>query len=677
MHKHQVLGRSRRLLVAILIGLVAAATVAVFALPAVAASPSVQDPGTVSLTIEPGSKVDGLNGQTINYHINTSSPYVLSGKITTHLCVHNPGGYGTGSFGYGSGNSQYCIYSPGIVAAPPKVGFNGDFEKQTTNYDPAALTTNSGVLSFVAPTSGSSLTWANAIPDGPFTAQADATHGLDLVIQVNLAGGVVPQTYIVQPLTFAGPPGAPTGVTASGSTAATAQDQKTTVSWSAPANTGNGNIDDYIVTATPFTPGGAAITCDAGVATTVVFPSGGAGCNTSLSNFQNYHITVHAHSDSLAGAAGSGPESSPAVDIVPSPPAPTGVQASNGTTGSDANVSWVAPVSSQTVVDYKIHAVDNAASGAAAPFDTCHSGPGTSANITGLVSGHPWVFTVTAYYGGAAGSCTAPFGPTSSLSGSVSPTNIEIDQIITVTRPTGALVLTQACDPSTPRTVQGGTTIQPGFTAGDPYPQKADGTVPDGTFLYPTPDSIADGSCAIPMSAAKLITATGVQGATPLSLGAGYPTNVSEGQFFRSDGHINQVTVVNARDDAQAWTVNGKLTGDFSDGVHTLSGTSLGWVPRITDKSPSFTTPGNGTYTDDAQLLPAVQLNGVVLPASGAINGASTNGDNNQGLSVSRTFAFSPATGLGQVHLDADLHMLIPIQTPHGTYKAKLQITAI
>jgi hypothetical protein len=626
--------------------------------------------------------VAALNGQTITYHVNTTAPYHLSGIITTHLCIHNPGGYSTGTFGYGSGSSAYCIYSPGIQ--PGKVGFNGDFEKQTSAYDPSAAISDSGALTFTAPGTGSSLTWANAIPDGPYTARADATHNLELVIQVNLTGGSVAQTYIVQPLTFAGTPGPPTGVTATGTTQLNAQDQKTTVSWTPPGNTGNGTINHYIVTAVPFSPSGATLTCDAGTNTTLVFNVAG-GCASNLTNFQSYHITVHDTISELPGSPSV--ESTPAVDIQPSPPAPSGVIASGAGSGS-ANVSWTAPVSSPAypVASYQVTATDTGAS-PVSPVVFCSNGAGTSLTpMTGLTDGHPFSFSVIAFYSAA---CTGNQTLASSAGGPVTPTGFEIDQLITVTRPTGSLVLSQACDSTYPRLTPGGAP-DPQFQSptdpngpGDPYPQLSDGTVPAGSLLYPTPPAVYSGSCAINLGAAKLITANGTQGQTPLTLGAGYPTNVIEGQFFRADGNIHQVTVVNAREDAQGFDVNAKLTSDFSDtvapgiGANHISATALGWVPHLSDKSQPFTVPTPGdpststTYTDDVATDPTP-----ILPASGAVVAGPPAPNDNRGLSISRNLAHA-VSGLGEAHLDAALHMLIPITAHHGGYTALLQITAI
>jgi len=223
-------------------------------------------------------------------------------------------------------------------------------------------------------------------------------------------------------------------------------------------------------------------------------------------------------------------------------------------------------------------------------------------------------------------------------------------------------VLTQACDPNTQ----------------DPYPQQSDGSVLPAAQLYPTSSAVAGtpaqlGSCSVDLGPAKLVTGPDGQA---INLGSGYPSNVHEGQFFQADGNIHPVTVVNARETQQSFSVTGVLESDFvmtNGGANPpkISATALGWAPNIIDKSLPFTVPGLGTYTDDAALDP----NGPVLPASGLADPVTLA---NEGLSVSRTLVYSPTgSGLGEVHVGAALHMLIPIQTAHGTYTAMLQITAI
>lgn len=628
--------RRGRLRAALLLAATSLASAALLAAPAHAGTPSYQDPGNVTITASP---TDGLtNGTTINYTVNTTGGAKLQGPITTHLCKHITPvpTYSATTFGYSGSTANRCIYSAGITS---QTGFAGaDLEKVTSPF--AGTETTSGPQTFVAGTG--SITWGNVTGSGPFTAAADSSNPLDLVIQVNLTGGSVPVTYIVLPLSYAGQPGAPTSLLA------TAGDNSAHVTWSAPANTGNGTINHYHVVATPAS--GPVVTFDTLNATPVA--------DLTLQNFSVYSIAVQTVISELPGTPSA---AATVAGVNPLPPAPTGVSGLGG--DGKVTVSWTAPVSTSTPTSYEVTAHDGTS---ALPDSVQCTGSTTPSYLfQPLANGTPWQFKVRAYYGSGACTNAALFGPFSGSSSGVTPTGFEIDQLIQVSRPTGALVLTQACDATYPRLTPGGTTRNPAFSAGDPYPQDpTTGATPNGDVLYPTPSVVAGtpgalGSCSVNLGAAKLITGPDSSAINP---GAGYPS-VFEGQFFKADGALHQVTVVNARETNEAFVINGKLAADFVDGTgDTLSGTSLGWQPVVTDKTPDFQTPGMATpYHNDttkgADVLPANTPAGL-------------------GLKVAQPLA-SATHGLGEAHLDAALHILIPVTTAHGTYTALLQITAI
>jgi hypothetical protein len=100
-------------------------------------------------------------------------------------------------------------------------------------------------------------------------------------------------------LTFAAPataPGAPTGVTG------LAGDGQCTVSWAAPADTGNSTIDSYVVTTT-----------GTGAPAPVTVPGTTTSTSIPLTNGNSYTFTVHAHT-----AAGfTGPESAASSPCTP------------------------------------------------------------------------------------------------------------------------------------------------------------------------------------------------------------------------------------------------------------------------------------------------------------------------------------------------------------------------
>ena len=104
-----------------------------------------------------------------------------------------------------------------------------------------------------------------------------------------------------------------------------------------------------------------------------------------------------------------------------------------------------------------------------------------------------------------------------------------------------------------------------------------------------------------------------------------------------------------------AGTCNGVLETPFTSGSQHFSADQLGWEPAVTDKSGAFATPDT-TYTNDATagtaVLPAVQATDHALGSPQTLASATAGG------------------GLGVAHLDAKLHVLIPVFAEHGQYSA-------
>jgi len=592
------LNRSRKARLALLTGGLSLVTAAAFVAPAAAIAPIGPVPAPANAVTLSASPTTGLtDGSIVTFSVNTTGSTKLIGNLTAHLCQDGFTSYSSGTFGYSGASATRCVYSPGIVSG----GLTGaDYEK---TFGPFAGTeATSGSLTFNVGTG--SLVWGNVTGQGPLSLTADSTHAVDLVLEVNLAGDAnTATTYFIQPLTFAGPlsqPDPPTGVTASSG------DATSHVSWTAPANTGNGTIDHYVITATP-TSGSDVTTHTLDVGTAL---SG----NIPLQSFSTYNITVHDHIS--AGSTPTSAESSPVVSVSPLPPGPTGV---SGTGGSgQVNVSWTAPASSQTgLTQYEV-----TATGGPTPIVQLTGSLATSLPFTGLANGTPYTFVVRADYGASA---AGPYGLPSNASAAVVPSNLEIDQLIEVTRPQGALVLTQACDPSFP------------------------------TPVYPTSPGVAGtpgapGACSVDLGTAALVTTAGVPG-------PGYPS-VGAGQFYEANGALHQVTVSDTRDGDTGWNVNGVLETPFTAGSQEFSADQLGWQPAVTDKTASFEGYTNAA-TAGGQVLPAVQLSDHALGSAQTLASAAAGG------------------GLGVAHLDATLHLLIPIFVPHGAYGAVLQITAI
>lgn len=324
--------RRGRLFVALALGATIVASALAFVAPASGDSvigPSPTPSGTVTLQASP---VTGLvDGQAVTFTVNTSGGTSLVGTITAHLCKTGLSNYGLSNFGYSDASATRCVYAGNIVSG----GLNGgsgsvDYEKVYPAY--SGVETTSGPLTFKVGTGA--VTWGNSLGFGPFSLQADATHKVDLVVQVNLAGDSVPTTYFVQPLTFAGPPGAPTGVKALTANASAL------VSWVAPADHGVSTITGYTVT--PYLAGVAQ-------APQVFNSPATTETVTGLVNAKAYTFKVAA-----TNSAGTGPQSAASTSVaVGTPRPPTGVIArpmpTTAVTGPIA-VSFVAPANAGAAI---------------------------------------------------------------------------------------------------------------------------------------------------------------------------------------------------------------------------------------------------------------------------------------------------------------------------------------
>jgi hypothetical protein len=642
------MGRSRKSLAAVLAVSLVVALGATFLIGTSIAGAGTGTAAPATVTVSPDTGL--TNGQTVT----VSGTYGVPGavlNVTAHLCIHG-GTYGN--------DTDFALSN--LYCTPTKVSPQAD--TQTSQFPGATATS----FSFPFHVGIGTATW-NDIDFGGSSHTitcVGTTVTCDIVVEVASSSTT---TFYVQPLGFASTttPGAPTSV------AATLHDNGTShVTWVA-ATTGNGIIDHYVITATRKAVGGGA--ADASSPRTLTVGNVLAG-DILLNNFTNYDITVHAHvSNAVDTGSQTGPESSPAQTASPLPGAP-GAPTGTSHAGS-VDLLWTAPTYTTNLTGYEV-----TATGGVTPLLACMTPPSpttspVSYTFNGLANGTSYTFTVRASYNGTcvitsnAQTGTADFGPASAGSAGVTPSNVEVDQLVIVDRPQGALVLTQACD----------ATI---VALGAPYPVDSNGVpLPSGS-LYPTSQAVSGGpaggaypgilgSCSVDMHHASFVSAAGVPSqTTPASIAnhfsgnAGYPT-VGEGQWFKADGAINQVSVVDTRDNDQGWKVNAMLKTDFQSGSQRFSARQLGIQPAVTDHTPAYAAAGDPTYTNDAQSDPDV------LPASHA-------GDTGLvgGLGESQQIAHATALhGLGIAHIDALLHVLIPVYAQHGVYSAILQITAI
>ena len=392
---------------------------------------------------------------------------------------------------------------------------------------------------------------------------------------------------------------------------------------SAPTTTG------YSVTAVPGT----------GPTLTKSFPAG----TTSFAfvaadgpvNGQTYAVTATA-----ANSVGTSPVSN-SVSVSPSlssRPAVTSLTATAGTgpAAGDIILTWVAPTG-PAPTGYNV--VSSPA--LVPPIVTPTVGAGV---LTFTVPTDPaiaYTFTVTPLH-------AAPF---TALSASVGPISSNPDalimQHISVTRPPGVLILTQRCGvngripaeiastgfPALPEIpAAGGIGTSPLLT----WPGGANDSR-FGNYPYPVPATYPT-HCGIGLGTATLVTSG------PLS-----------GNYYRADGIINQVTVLDTRDSDPGWTVTGNMS-PFATTGDSFSGDFLGWSPFATDDSD----PVAGVTTYDQ------------ISTNGAFVAPNTIG----GLDDGSTLASAASgAGLGIATMDARLKLLIPLSANAGLYTGTLTFT--
>ena len=374
---------------------------------------------------------------------------------------------------------------------------------------------------------------------------------------------------------------------------------------STPAATG------YTVTAVPT----------AGATVTLPVAAPGAFTLTGLVNGTSYAVSV-----TTTNAVGTGPASNVVNGSPTDPnarPGVTGLAAVPGT--GSVTLTWVAP----TGVAPTGYSIGVSPTVAGAPFA---AGVVITFPVAGLVAGTLYTFTVTPTH-------PAPFVGAPAQVQATPFSAAVIIQDVSVTRPAGALVLTQKCGlfgalpaeaastgfPALTATTASGVGTAPTLTVGgaaDPqfpnYPSPA-------TPTYPT-------HCGIALGTATLVT-----------------SGAAAGQYYAANGQINQVTVSDTRDGQNGWTVNGTMSTftNSTNSAQTFGGNWLGWTPVVTGVSVGQTvTPG-------AAVLP-----------------------NNPGLAAATVLASAPNTAsLGVAQLDARLKLLIPVTAPSGTYNGTLTFT--
>ncbi|MCU1392686.1 MAG: hypothetical protein JWM34_1114 [Ilumatobacteraceae bacterium] len=383
--------------------------------------------------------------------------------------------------------------------------------------------------------------------------------------------------------------------------------------------------DQYVITAVPTTAG---TTVTKTVTTAGAFTLAAAD---GIVNGKAYSVTVVAH-NSAGNSAPSAPQVSPTV-APGANPAPTGVHASSAVGGF--SVTWTAPATGPAPSGYSVAISQSGTPVAGSPFTTA------TTSYTATLPAGTYDVVITATY-------TDPLQtglPSTSIQAISNPSSLII-QDITVTRPVGALVLTQRCGvygalPAEP--------ASPGFGILPPATASADqvgtaptltlGGTPDPQFPnYPDPQPVTYPThCGIDLGTASLVT-----------------SGTLAGQYYAASGRINQVTVLDTRDTDSGWTVNGNASA-FSDGIDSFSGNYLGWTPQVTSDSAATSAGYDQTVLPGATVLPTTAT----------------------GLATPHTLSSAAAgKGLGIATMDARLKLLIPVTAANGHYTSTLTFTA-
>ena len=210
-------------------------------------------------------------------------------------------------------------FPPSTPAAP--TGTAGDGQVSVAWSAPPSLNpiTSYTVRAYAASTLVSTST-VNGSPPATSTTVAGLTNGSAYTFTVTatqLFGMSSGESAASDPVTPAGPPGAPQSVAATGGVASV------TVTWQPPLSTGGAAVTGYLV---ELTPGGG--TCSGGASDT--------SCEvTALTNGTTYTATVRATNAAGTGSASSGASATP----LPVPPAPVALTSSGtGTAVQSATV---------------------------------------------------------------------------------------------------------------------------------------------------------------------------------------------------------------------------------------------------------------------------------------------------------------------------------------------------
>ncbi len=411
--------------------------------------------------------------------------------------------------------------------------------------------------------------------------------------------------------------------------------------------TGNGTLTgSFTATASNPATTGFTVTATPTTGAPVVLPVAAAGpfTLTGLTNGTAYAVTVTATNSLGTSPASNSVSGTPGVAAQPAIPL-TLTPGANQVTASFTAPTGVVPTGYTLTV--------SPAPGAPTPASfTIPAAVGLITQVVpNLTPGTPYTFTLTPAY-------TAPDSGTPTV-GTASPTSAQvIQQRISVTRPVGALILTQRCGVYGDLPATTAVDAFPGYPVALPAATATGdqtGTSPDispapagqpantvdadpefGDYPFPSPATYPT-ECGVALGSASLIT-----------------SGALAGQYYAADGRLNEVTVSDLRDTNAGWTVTGTM-GDFigvTSATNTFDGDYLGWIPSVQNNTVGQT----------------VTAGAAVLPGTGVTTGS--------GLGSGQPLAVSPAgSSLGVAQLDARLQLLFPTTVKSDDYNGILGFT--
>ena len=569
------------------------------------------------------------------------------------------------------------------------------------NNDPSTLSYNAsgpqGASGFAAPlVSGAGSAWVNKSPAASPLGLITDTSTLKMTsvaIGTNIANGVYKIGYIC---TLSGVIDAgkywETQITVSNVVKDAVTPTNTTFNWvrgavsNAPGLSASNPATNKTVNYTITAPVGAdpavtsyKLTATQGATTinkTVTSLTGSLTSADGIVNGTVVNISVKATNavgDSAAATASATPTAASQNPVTSLAAAP-GVES--------LNVTWTAPAGDtdpNPIANYTVAISPNTggSSFVAGPYTVAF---GTNLKlIAGLTAGTSYTVTVTPNHTGdfvgTAPAATASNTPLPSA---------YIVQDITVVRPVGAIVLTQRCGvngylpaiaddnvfgavaekaASYTESAVYGSGSRPYQYTGATLGSFAGGTAPttptlggpaDSNFSeypYPVdanqvPDAVYPTHCGIDLGKAQLIT-----------------SGPRAGQYFKAIGNLNEITLVNTRDNdsTTGWTLNGTAS-DFvnsADSAKKFSGNLLGWNPQHTADSGATLDNYNMTVTQGGNVAPAASASGLGLGAAKALSSAAAG--SSLGISVE----------------NARLKLLVPVTAASGTYTATITFTTI